>query len=110
MPSELHLVDYNRRNLSESKLLKHAARGQTGFLKFLKHFFEFFVVGADGKVLNVEVVAIAILFVFVVGNLNLFATKLSLISVLNAGLSILFAQKLNKAETAGFAVVLFELE
>lgn len=96
--------------LASQSSLSTLHAGRLDFSEFLKHFFEFFVVGADGEVLNVEVVAIAILFVFVVGNLDLLATKLSLISVLNAGLSILFAQKLNKAETAGFAVVLFELE
>ena len=86
----------------------HARR--LDFSKFRKHFLQFLIVNAYGEVLDVEVVTVAFLFVLVVGNLDLLAIKLSLISFCNAGLSVLFAHKLDKAKTAGLAVGLFKLE
>ena len=86
----------------------HARR--LDFSKFRKHFLQFLIVNAYGEVLDVEVVTVAFLFVLMVGNLDLLAIKLSLISFCNAGLSVLFAHKLDKAKTAGLAVGLFKLE
>lgn len=60
--------------------------------------------------MDVEVVAISFLFVLVIGNLDLLATKLSLVSKLDAVVSVLLLRKLDEAEAARLAIRLLELE
>lgn len=60
--------------------------------------------------MDVEVVAVALLFILVVGNLDLLATKLSLVSILDAVFRVFLLRKLDKAEPARLAIRLLQLE
>ena len=103
-------LETNETLASQSILVAALHAGGLDLSEFSEHCREFLVVGAGGEVLDVEVVAVALLFVFVVGNLNFLATKLSLVSILDAVVSVLLLRKLDEAEPARLAVGLLELE
>lgn len=95
---------------SEGTLVAALHASRLDLSEISEHCRKFLVIGSGGEVLDVEVVAIALLFVLVVGNLDLLATKLSLVSILDAVFRVLLLRELDEAEPTRLAIGLLQLE